>query len=125
MEHNQQLQPEKIDQWAIVELFGHQRIAGRVTEQTIGGCAFVRVDVPACEQIGSIAATQAFTKLFGQGAIYAISFVDEPAARMVARELRVQPIDTYSLRRALQDLPAIGGNPAQRGFEVESDDIPL
>ena len=41
-------QPEKaFEQWAIVEIFGHQRIAGKVTEQTIGGCSFVRVDVPA------------------------------------------------------------------------------
>jgi hypothetical protein len=38
------------EQWAIVEIFGHQRIAGRLTEQTIGGCSFVRVDVPALPQ---------------------------------------------------------------------------
>ncbi|CAG4887744.1 hypothetical protein [Paraburkholderia saeva] len=121
-----EFKPERFEQWAIVELFGHQRIAGRVTEQAIGGSSFVRVDVPACEPIGSIAATQAFTKLYGQGAIYAISFVDEAAAQMVARELRVQPIDTYQLRRALQDLPAIGGNPSQRAFAVEDDDgMPL
>lgn len=37
----------KFESWCIVELFGHQRIAGLVTEQTIGGCNFVRVDVPA------------------------------------------------------------------------------
>lgn len=113
---------QKFEQWAIVELFGHQRIAGRVTEETIGGSSFVRVDVPACEGIGSIAATQAFTKLFGQGAIYAISFVDEAAARMTARDLRVQPIDTYQLRRALLDLPAIGNS---RQSELLDDDVPI
>lgn len=36
----------KFDHWCIVESFGHERIAGRVTEQTIGGCSFIRVDVP-------------------------------------------------------------------------------
>ena len=113
---------QKFEQWAIVELFGHQRIAGRVSEQTIGGCAFVRVDVPAFEQAGSVAPTQAFTKLFGQGAIYAISFVDEAAACMVAREIRAQPIDTYSLRRAMQDLPAIGGNSShQRDLDYHDE----
>ncbi len=37
---------QKFEAWAIVELFGHQKIAGRLTEQTIGGCHFLRVDVP-------------------------------------------------------------------------------
>ena len=32
------------DSWAIVEIFGHQTFAGRVTEQAIGGASFVRVD---------------------------------------------------------------------------------
>ncbi|CAG9194010.1 conserved hypothetical protein [Paraburkholderia caribensis] len=100
---------EKFDQWAIIELFGHARIAGRVTEQTLGGCAFVRVDVPAFEAVGHGPATQAFTKLFGQGAIYSMSFVDEAAAKMVGRQLRIQPIDTYSLRQAMQDLPVDTG----------------
>ena len=56
----------KFDCWAVVELFGHQRIAGRVTEQVIAGQGFIRVDVPA---IGNIVA---FTRLFGPGAIYSI-----------------------------------------------------
>ena len=37
---------EKKDQWAIVELFGHQRIAGKISEHAVGGCSFVRIDVP-------------------------------------------------------------------------------
>ncbi|TDV39568.1 hypothetical protein C7405_101687 [Paraburkholderia caballeronis] len=111
-------------QWAIVELFGHQRIAGRVSEQTIGGCAFVRVDVPAFEAAGNQPSTQAFTKLYGQGAIYAMSFVDEPTAKMVGRQLRVQPIDTYELRRALQDLPALGAS-AQGDMYDSDDDRPF
>ncbi len=40
---------EQFESWAIVELFGHQKIAGKLTEQTIGGCHFIRVDVPAFE----------------------------------------------------------------------------
>ena len=92
---------KKADQWAIVELFGHQRIAGRISEQTIGGCSFVRVDVPITGKV------QAFTKLYGQGAIYAISFVDELAARTAASMFRETPVDTYTLRKALQALPEV------------------
>lgn len=113
---------EKFEQWAIVELFGHQRIAGRVTEQVIGGCAFVRVDVLECAATDTAPATQAFTKLYGQGAIYAMSFVDEAAARMVARQIRAQPIDTYSLRRALADLPAIGADTRQQPLLADGED---
>lgn len=31
---------EKFAQWAIVEIFGHSKFAGLVTEQTIGGASF-------------------------------------------------------------------------------------
>src|SRR5579859_3643818 len=39
MEHKQEF-----DQWALVELMGHQRIAGRVTEAEIGGSKFIHAD---------------------------------------------------------------------------------
>lgn len=87
---------EKFDQWAIVELFGHSRIAGRVTEQVIGGCSFVRVDVP------SVDGNQPFTKLYGQGAIYAMSFVDEETAIGAAEMMSERPVDEWSARRMLK-----------------------
>jgi len=92
-------QNQTFDQWCIVELFGHQRIAGRVTEQAIGGCNFVRVDVP------EIAGKPAFTKLFGNGAIYAMSPVSEAVAMAVANQIRVVPVSAYELPelRKLQD----------------------
>ena len=36
----------KFEEWAVLELFGHQRLAGLVSEVQIGGASFVRVDVP-------------------------------------------------------------------------------
>lgn len=32
-----EIQTDKFDSWAIVEIFGHQKFAGRVIEQAIGG----------------------------------------------------------------------------------------
>ena len=106
---------QKFEQWAIVEIFGHQRIAGRVSEQTIGGCSFVRVDVPA------VGDEQAFTKLFGQGAIYAITFVDESAATLAAGAIQARPIDTWELQRAMKALPAAA---ADKSPDKADDDIP-
>ena len=37
---------DKIEMWGIIDLFGHQKVAGYISEAQIGGCAFVRVDVP-------------------------------------------------------------------------------
>jgi len=36
--------------WAILELMGHRRLAGRLTEALVAGAAFIRIDVPGdCE----------------------------------------------------------------------------
>ena len=94
---------EKFDQWCIVELFGHQRIAGKVTEQAVGGCNFVRVDVPA------IGDRSAFTKLFGNGAIYAMSPVTEEIALSMAKQIShapVSPFEIPELRRLQQSMPS-------------------
>jgi hypothetical protein len=62
-------QPQvKFEQWAVIELMGHQRIAGFVTEATIAGGAFIRVDVPKPEGEGDL-----YTRYLGPSAIYAIN----------------------------------------------------
>lgn len=82
---------QKFAAWAIVELFGHQKIAGRLTEQSIGGCCFLRIDVP------DVDGRQGFTKLYTQGAIYGITFVDETVARMSVANMRLEPVKAYDL----------------------------
>ena len=37
---------EKFDQWAIVELMGHVKLAGRVTEEKRFGVEMGRIDIP-------------------------------------------------------------------------------
>jgi hypothetical protein len=90
---------EKFEQWAIVELFGHQKIAGLVSEQVVGGCSFVRVDVPALDN------RQAYTKLYGQNAIYCMTFVDEETASVAAKYFDQKPISEWSAKRMLE-MPA-------------------
>jgi hypothetical protein len=79
---------DKFETWAIVELFGHNQIAGLLSEQTIGGQSFVRVDVPEVDGKG-------FTKFYGNGAIYAITPVTEEVAKLAVSQLAVRPIKIW------------------------------
>lgn len=82
---------EKFEAWALIEVMGHSRYAGYVTEQAVGGCNFVRVDVPAFEGY------PAFTKLLGQSSIFAITPVTEQIARGMAQQFRNKPVTVYDL----------------------------
>ena len=84
------------EQWAIVDVMGHQRYVGHVTEQVIAGCGFVRVDVPATSD------QPAWTKLVGTGSIYAITPVSEEIARKMAERSQNPPIDAYDLPPRLE-----------------------
>lgn len=89
--------------WAIVELFGHQRIAGLMTEQVIAGQGFVRIDVPAVDSSSGVIV--AHTKIYGAGAIYAINPVDEALATIAAREIRHAPVSSYGIEDVLRNMP--------------------
>lgn len=107
---------EKFEAWAIVELFGHQRVAGRVSEQAIGGETFVRVDIPRVDEFAEVG--EFYTRLFGKGAIYAINITDEKAARLAATQYCARPTYAWELERAAR-LPA--PQAAGEGVSVEVD----
>src|SRR6478752_9925278 len=79
------------DEWALVELFGHARIVGRVTEATIAGGAFIRVDVP--DKDGNTL----FTRFFGPGAIYSMSPIGRDMAIALALRQSAEPVKQYAL----------------------------
>ena len=106
---------EKFEQWAIIELFGHQRIAGLVTEQAIGGETFIRVDVPASRGV------QPMTKCYGKGAVYCMSFVDEETARAAAGQLSAKPMVAWSARRLLE--LDEGGEGHVYGFNGDTEEL--
>lgn len=98
---------EKFDLWCIVELMGHQRIAGRCTEKSIAGVNMLQVDVPETKD------QPAFTKFYGGTAIYAINPVDEQTCRATAHNLNAAPINAWNLKSymdkyeaALKELPS-------------------
>lgn len=110
---------QRFDQWAIVDVMGHQRYAGRVTEQTIAGDGFVRVDIP------SIKGRPAFSKLFAPGAIHSITPCTEEVARIAARDMHVEPITAWDVRNAgkqLVDLPPPEGEQHEQQPATVADD---
>lgn len=87
--------PEKFEVHAIIELFGHNKIAGKVTEQTLGGSTMIRIDVPDTKL------SPAFTRLLHINAVYAINPVTEEVATQYAENLKVMPIQSWDAREVL------------------------
>jgi hypothetical protein len=96
------------ESWAILELMGHRRMAGLVSEQTIGGQAFLRIDVPETPS------QAAFTQFYGAGSVYCMTPTTEEIARAVAAGAQVRPVQRYELA-----LPAPSG---KADYEDEPED---
>ena len=82
---------ENFNLWCIVELFGHNRIAGKCSEQNIAGNNFLRVDVPTTSK------QSGFARFLSASAIYAINPVTEEVARQIADNLQIQPVNVWDV----------------------------
>jgi hypothetical protein len=82
---------EKFETWAILELMGHRRLAGKVTEATIGGGSFIRIDVPGNE-------TET-TQYYSPGAVYCITPTTEDIARDFATSNQPEPVHRWELKQ--------------------------
>lgn len=92
--------------WAIVELMGHVRMAGRVSEAPMFGTALLRIDIPDGD---------AYTTQFASGgSIYRLTPCSEEVARAVGDGGQAMPVQPWELR-------AITG-PRSSSLGVESDD---
>lgn len=77
------------DQWVILELLGHVRLAGRITEETLFGTALGRIDIPTGEGFT--------TQYFGGGSVYRITPTTEEIARSVAARNQPEPVHRWEL----------------------------
>lgn len=102
---------EKFESWGVVEVMGHQRFAGWISEQSIGGASFVRVDVPEVPAVAHRGYTQdaipAYTKLFGGASIYAITPCTEEVARRAVANFCSRPLSHVDLVRRDENLVAL------------------
>ncbi|MBF0553661.1 MAG: hypothetical protein HQK96_03805 [Nitrospirae bacterium] len=110
------METEKIELFAIVELFGRQRIAGKVTEHAFGTSIFVRVDVPETPSQPS------FTRLLNPSAIYAINPVTEAVMIEMAKNIQQKPIEAWDVREMVKKLIELKAqSPSRDDFE---NDLP-
>ena len=87
----------KFSHWALVELMGHQRIAGLAEEVSIAGKGFIRVDVP--NEKGEIL----FSRFYSPDAIYCVSPTDKQIAIGLAVKCESRPVSIYNLYRLIED----------------------
>lgn len=75
--------------WGILELMGHVRLAGRITEETHFGACLGRIDVPKDNGFT--------TQYFSGGSIYRLTPTTEEIARSVAANNQPEPVHRWEL----------------------------
>lgn len=108
---------DTFSEWVILELLGHRRLAGFLTEQQIAGASFLRLDIPtdkpcegcepgdadpcqACHGLGSVLTA---TQFYAPGSVYAITPTTEDIARAAARYSRPAPVQLWGIEAAKDD----------------------
>lgn len=112
------MEKKSVEFWGIVELFGHQRIAGHITEAEIAGGVFIQVNVPEVE------GSAAFTKLYGTNAIYAMTPTSEELVKAYVKRNKPAPLNIYMPElRTLPD-PREPDDIDDDGSFEDDDDVP-
>lgn len=88
---------EKFEIWALVELMGHNKIAGRVSEHKFGNQSMLRVDVPAVNNL------PAFSKIIAVNAVYAINPLTEQDCTEYAAKLKSKPLDVWDMQNLFNE----------------------
>ena len=105
--------------WAIVELMGHRRMGGLVSEAVQYGATMLRLDVP-----GDDGTTEA-TQFYGGAAIYCITPCAEDVARALAKNAKPAPVQRWELPALAAPKPTLrDGDDDGGGDEGEADHNP-
>lgn len=89
--------PSGFEQWIILEVYGHRRLAGKATEAPILGGGLLRLDIPNGNG-GFI------TQYYGPGAIFSMTPTTEVIAREVAKSTEFEPVHRWELPQLMRPL---------------------
>jgi hypothetical protein len=96
-------------EWCILELMEHRKVGGLVSEQTIAGSAFLRIDIYSTEKVFA-------TQLYSPAAVYCITPCSEFIARSYGDRYNPEPVTQW-------ELPAlkinVAGTPDDVRMEVD------
>jgi hypothetical protein len=84
----------RFEHWAILELMGHRRLAGHVTEQEIAGAAMLRIDIPSDPPA---------TPWYSPQAVYAITPTTEDLCRRFAQQHQPAPVSVWELPKPREE----------------------
>ncbi len=95
MNEKSQNESTKFDEWAILELMGHRRLAGKVSEATIGGGSFLRIDMPMKDKSTS-------TQFYSPASIYCITPTTKEIAEKLSIEYQPEPISRWEFKQLVE-----------------------
>jgi hypothetical protein len=99
----------KLEQYAIVEMMGHRKVIGKITESDIGTGSLLKVTV-----LGKDGEPER-TEYIGVGSIYCLTIVTEEVAKSASSHYSPEPTWAYALNR-----PQLTGIP--QGGYVDADE---
>lgn len=99
---------EPTEVWCVLELMGHVRTAGRVTEEEKFGGKLGRIDVPT-------AGGGFVTQYFGASSVYRLTVVTEEAARLVAASSVPEPVHSWEMPKQIAPPAGATASPPEDG----------
>lgn len=82
--------------WAVLELMGHRRLGGYVTEVELAGKGMLRIDVPSAVVNGALPEMGA-TQFYSPAALYCLTPTTEALARALAARSQPEPVRRWEL----------------------------
>lgn len=79
------VEKEKLEQYAVIEMMGHRKIVGKITESDIAAGSLLKVTVLGKDGVPDR------TEYIGTGSIYCLTIVDEESAKLVAAANAPEP----------------------------------
>ncbi len=101
--------------WGVVEVMGHNRFSGMISEVVLAGSGFLRVDVPEVINRRGVRVA-AYSKLIAPSAVYAITPTTEEIATAAAAATYNPPLESLGI------MPATIGD-RQLAFDDEDEDM--